>query len=239
MADRLKDRLALITGASRGIGRAVALSLAAEGAHVILVARTVGGLEDVDDEIQKAGGKATLVPLDLTDYDGLDRLGATIFERWGKVDILVGNAGILGPLTPVGHISPDEWDKVMAVNVTANWRLIRSLDPLLRRSDAGRAVFVTSGAAQKCRPYWGPYSATKAALNAIVKTWANETLKTDMKINLLSPGPVATQMRAKAMPGENPDTLTRPSDLAPLFLDLVSPECTRHGDIVSYQKPAT
>ncbi|MEQ9144509.1 MAG: SDR family NAD(P)-dependent oxidoreductase [Parvibaculaceae bacterium] len=239
MADRLKDRLALITGASRGIGRAVALSLAAEGAHVILVARTVGGLEDVDDEIQKAGGKATLVPLDLTDYDGLDRLGATIFERWGKLDILVGNAGILGPLTPVGHISPDEWDKVMAVNVTANWRLIRSLDPLLRRSDAGRAVFVTSGAAQKCRPYWGPYSATKAALNAIVKTWANETLKTDMKINLLSPGPVATKMRAKAMPGEDPETLTRPSDLAPLFLDLVSPECTRHGDIVSYQKPAT
>lgn len=239
MADRLKDRLALITGASRGIGRAVALSLAAEGAHVILVARTVGGLEDVDDEIQKAGGKATLVPLDLTDYDGLDRLGATIFERWGKLDILVGNAGILGPLTPVGHISPDEWDKVMAVNVTANWRLIRSLDPLLRRSDAGRAVFVTSGAAQKCRPYWGPYSATKAALNAIVKTWANETLKTDMKINLLSPGPVATKMRAKAMPGEDPDTLTRPSDLAALFLDLVSPECTRHGDIVSYQKPAT
>lgn len=235
MAGRLAGKLALITGASRGIGRAVALSLAAEGAHVILVARTVGALEEVDDEIQKAGGTATLVPLDLTDFEAIDRLGGTIFERWGKLDILVGNAGILGPLTPTGHISPDEWDKVFAINVTANYRLIRSLDPLLQRADAGRAVFVTSGAAQKCRPFWGAYSVSKAALEALVKTWANEVEKTELRINMVSPGPIATKMRAKAMPGEDPATLKSPEDLAPLFLELVSEDCTRHGDVVSFQ----
>jgi len=195
-------------------------------------------LEEVDDEIQKAGGKATLVPLDLTDYAGLDRLGATIYERWGKLDILIGNAGILGPLTPVGHISPEDWDKAIAVNVTANYRLIRSLDPLLRRSDAGRAVFVTSGAAHKCRPYWGPYSVTKAALQALVKTWAAETMQTELRVNLLSPGPIATKMRAKAMPGEDPTTLPQPADVAPLFVELASPECMRHGDVVDFVRPA-
>jgi len=239
MTGRLHDRLALITGASRGLGRAAALAMAAEGAHVILLARTVGGLEEVDDEIQKAGGKATLVPLDLTDYAGLDRLGATIYERWGKLDILIGNAGILGPLTPVGHISPDDWDQAIAVNVTANYRLIRSLDPLLRRSDAGRAVFVTSGAAHKCRPYWGPYSVTKAALQALVKTWAAETMQTELRVNLLSPGPIATKMRAKAMPGEDPTTLPQPADVAPLFVELASPECMRHGDVVDFVRPVT
>lgn len=236
MTEKLKGRLALITGASRGLGRAAALALAAEGAHVILVARTVGGLEEVDDDIQKAGGTATLVPLDLTDYEAIDRLGATIFERWGKLDILVGNAGILGPLTPVSHVSPDEWEGVMAVNVTANYRLIRSLDPLLQRSDAGRAIFVTSGAAHKCRPFWGPYSITKAALQAMVKTWAHETEKSELRVNLLSPGPVATQMRAKAMPGEDPLTLPNPSDLGPLFVELSGPECTRHGEIVAFDR---
>jgi NAD(P)-dependent dehydrogenase (short-subunit alcohol dehydrogenase family) len=235
MAGRLADKLALITGASRGIGRAVALSLAAQGAHVILVARTVGALEEVDDEIQKVGGTATLVPLDLTDFEAIDRLGGTIFERWGKLDILVGNAGILGPLTPTGHISPDEWDKVFAINVTTNYRLIRSLDPLLQRADAGRAVFVTSGAAQKCRPFWGAYSVSKAALEALVKTWANEVEKTELRINMVSPGPIATKMRAKAMPGEDPATLRSPEELAPLFLELVSETCTRHGDVVSFQ----
>lgn len=235
MAGRLEDKLALITGASRGIGRAVALALAAEGAHVILVARTVGGLEEVDDEIQKAGGSATLVPLDLTDFDAIDRLGGTIFERWGKLDILVGNAGILGPLTPTGHISPDEWDKVFAVNVTTNYRLIRSLDPLLQRAAAGRAVFVTSGAAQKCRPFWGAYSVSKAALEALVKTWAHEVEKTELRINMVSPGPIATKMRAKAMPGEDQETLKAPADIAPLFLDLVAEECPRHGEVVAFQ----
>ncbi len=235
MAGRLADKLALITGASRGIGRAVALALAAEGAHVILIARTVGALEEVDDEIQKAGGTATLVPLDLTDYEAIDRLGGTIFERWGKLDILVGNAGILGPLTPTGHISPDDWDKVFAVNVTTNYRLIRSLDPLLQRSEAGRAVFVTSGAAQKCRPYWGAYSVSKAALEALVKTWAHEVEKSELRVNMVSPGPIATKMRATAMPGEDPETLRTPEELAPLFLDLVSADCTRHGEVVAFQ----
>jgi NAD(P)-dependent dehydrogenase (short-subunit alcohol dehydrogenase family) len=236
MTGRLENRLALITGASRGIGRAVALAMAAEGAHVILVARTVGALEEVDDEIQKIGGKATLVPLDLKDLDAIDRLGGMIYERWGKLDILVGNAGLLGVLTPVGHIEPKEWEQVLTINVTANYRLIRSLDPLLRRSDAGRAIFVTSGAADKCRPFWGIYSATKAALNALVKTWAHENEKTAMRINLVSPGPVATAMRAKAMPGEDPSTLPRPAELAPLFLQLASPDYQKTGEIVAFER---
>ena len=236
MTGRLQDRLAVITGASRGIGRAVALGMAAEGAHVILIARTVGGLEEVDDEIRKVGGKATLVPLDLTDMPGIDRLGATIFERWGKLDILVGNAGLLGTLTPMAHLEPKDWDKTLAVNVTANYRLIRSLEPLLKRSDAGRAIFVTSGAAHKCKPYWGSYSVTKAALDAMMKTWAAEVEASAIRVNSVSPGPTRTAMRKKAMPGEDPTTLTKPADLVPLFIELAMPDCTRHGEIVEYQK---
>ena len=236
MSGRLQDRLAVITGASRGIGRAVALGMAAEGAHVILVARTVGALEEVDDEIRKVGGKATLVPLDLTDFDAIDRLGASLYERWGKLDILVANAGTLGVLTPLSHMSPKDWDQTLALNVTANWRMIRSFEPLLKRSDAGRAIFVTSGAARKCRPYWGPYSITKAALDAMMKTWAAECEKSSIRIISISPGPVRTAMRKKAMPGEDPATLTKPADLVPLFLELASPDCTRHGEIVDYQK---
>lgn len=237
MAGLLENRLALITGASRGIGRAVALAYAAEGAHVILVARTTGALEEVDDEIQALGGKATLVPLDLTDSEAIDRLGATIFERWGHLDILVGNAGILGTLTPVGHISPKDWDEVMNINLTANWRLIRSMDPLLRRSDAGRALFVTSGAAQSCKPYWGAYAATKAALNAIVTSWAHEMENTQVRVNLINPGATRTDMRAKAMPGEDPMSLPSPSDLAPLFVKLALPDLKTNGEIVDF-KPA-
>ncbi len=236
MSGRLQDRLAVITGASRGIGRAVALGMAAEGAHVILVSRTVGGLEEVDDEIQKIGGKATLVPLDITDGDAIDRLGASIFERWGKLDVMVANAGTLGVLTPLSHLDPKDWDTTLALNVTANWRMIRSFEPLLKRSDAGRAIFVTSGAAHKCRPYWGPYAITKAALDTMMKTWAAECEKTPIRINSISPGPVRTAMRKKAMPGEDPSTLTKPADLVPLFLELASPDCTRHGEIVEYQK---
>ena len=236
MTGRLQDRLAVITGASRGIGRAVALGMAAEGAHVILIARTVGGLEEVDDEIRKVGGKATLVPMDLTDFAAIDRLGATIFERWGKLDILIANAGLLGTLTPLSHMDPKDWDKTLAVNVTANYRLIRSLEPLLKRSDAGRAVFVTSGAAHKCKPYWGGYSVTKAALDAMMKTWAAECEKTSIRINSVSPGPTRTAMRKKAMPGEDPSTLTRPADLVPLFIELALPSSERHGEIVEYQK---
>lgn len=236
MTGRLQDRLAVITGASRGIGRAVALGMAAEGAHVILIARTVGGLEEVDDEIRKVGGKATLVPMDLTDFAAIDRLGATIFERWGKLDILVVNAGLLGTLTPLSHMEPKDWDKTLAVNVTANYRLIRSLEPLLKRSNAGRAVFVTSGAAHKCKAYWGGYSVTKAALDAMMKTWAAECEKTAIRVNSVSPGPTRTAMRKKAMPGEDPTTLTKPADLVPLFIELALPSNERHGEIVEYQK---
>ncbi len=228
----LAGRLALVTGASRGIGRAVALGLAEQGAELILIARTVGGLEEVDDAVKAMGGKASLVPLDLTDFDGLDRLGALIFERWKKLDILIGNAGILGPLSPIGHIPPKEWHKLLDVNLTANWRLIRSMDPLLRQSDAGRAVFVTSGAAHKHRPFWGGYAVTKAALESLVLTYAAECAKTTVQANLVNPGATRTAMRAAAMPGEDPDTLPRPQDLVPVFLDLVSPKSTRHGEII-------
>lgn len=236
MAGLLENRLALITGASRGIGRAVALAYAAEGAHVILVARTTGALEEVDDEIQALGGKATLVPLDLTDSEAIDRLGATIFERWGHLDILVGNAGILGTLTPVGHIAPKDWDEVMNINLTANWRLIRSMDPLLRRSDGGRALFVTSGAAQSCKPYWGAYAATKAALNAIVTSWAHEMENTPVRVNLINPGATRTDMRAKAMPGEDPMSLPSPSDIAPLFVKLGLPDLKTNGEIIDFKR---
>jgi NAD(P)-dependent dehydrogenase (short-subunit alcohol dehydrogenase family) len=230
---RLEGRIAVITGASRGIGAAVARRFAAEGAQLLLIARTVGALEELDDAIRADGGKQpVLVPHDLRDFEGLDRLGASINERFGKLDILVGNAGILGPLTPVGHIKPDVWQEVMDVNVTANYRLIRSLDPLLRRSDAGRAVFVTSGAAHKANAYWGPYAVTKAALDMLVKTYAAEITKTGVKANLLSPGPIRTMMRAAAFPGEDPATLRTPDEIADLFVELASPACTKNGEIV-------
>ena len=178
MTKPLQDRVAVVTGASRGIGRAAALALAEAGAHVIALARTQGALEELDDQIRGMGGSATLVPVNLKDYPALDRLGAAIHERWGRLDILLGNAGILGEVAPITHIDQPVWDEVMAVNVTANWRLIRSLDPLLRASDAGRALFVTSAAAHKCLAYWGPYSVSKAALEALVRTYAAETVTT-------------------------------------------------------------
>jgi len=234
MTGRLENRLALITGASRGIGRAIALAYAAEGAHVILVARTVGGLEEVDDEIQKIGGTSTLVPLDVADHDALDRMGGMVFERWGKLDVLVGNAGMLGTLSPLSHIDPKGWEKLFAVNVTANWRLIRSFEPLLKRSDAGRAIFVTSGAAHKSKPYWGGYATSKAALDTLVKTWAAECQQSSVRVNLINPGPTRTSMRKQAMPGEDPSMLTKPSDLAPLFIELALPSCTRNGEIVEF-----
>lgn len=236
MSGRLQDRLAVITGASRGIGRAVALGMAAEGAHVILVARTVGGLEEVDDEINKVGGKATLVPFDLTDLSAIDRLGATIYERWGKLDILVANAGSLGTLTPLSHMDPKDWDKTIATNLTVNYRMIRSFEPLLKRSDAGRAIFVTSGSADKNKPYWGGYAITKAGLNAMARTWAAECEKTNIRVNLISPGPTRTAMRKKAMPGEDPTGLTKPADLVPLFIELAMPDCLKNGETVIYEK---
>lgn len=189
---------------------------------MIAVARTVGGLEDLDDEIQSAGGQTTLVPVDLADYDALDRLGAAIFERWRKLDILVGNAGMLGVLAPLGHIGIKDFDKVISTNITANWRLIRSMDPLLRQSDAGRALFLTTAQAHRCTAFWGLQSISKAGLEALVRTYANESLKTNIKINLVDPGPVRTALRAKAMPGEDPDTLPSPSEIVPDLLKLLS-----------------
>jgi NAD(P)-dependent dehydrogenase (short-subunit alcohol dehydrogenase family) len=232
MTDRpLDGRIAVVTGASRGIGYVLAREIARAGAHVVALARTVGGLEELDDEIRGFGGTATLVPLDLTDFDALDRLGAALYERHGKLDILIGNAGILGPISPLGHIAPKDWDKVMAVNVTANWRLIRSLDPLLRRSDAGRAVFLTSGAAHRVRAYWGPYAVSKAALEAMVVTWARESEITSIKANLLNPGPLRTAMRAQAMPGEDAETLDRPDVLVPTVMRLISPALEDSGRV--------
>jgi NAD(P)-dependent dehydrogenase (short-subunit alcohol dehydrogenase family) len=236
MSKVLQDRIILVTGASRGIGRAAAKALAAEGAHVIALARTVGGLEELDDAIQKDGGSATLVPLDLRDYPALDRLGASIFERWGRLDGVFGNAGQLGVLTPLSHLDPKVFDEAVAVNVTANYRLIRSLDPLLRKSDAGRALFVTSGAARKHTPFWGAYAATKAALESLALTYAAECEGTNVKVNLLSPGPLRTKMREKAMPGEDPATLDAPDAVTPLVVELLSPSCTKNGEIVEYRK---
>lgn len=235
-APRLTDRIALITGASRGIGRAVALAFAREGAHVILLARTVGGLEELDDEITALGARATLVPMDLTEADTLDQLGPTLYERFDRIDILVGNAGVLGPLSPLNHVSSEDWDNVLGVNLTANWRLIRTMEPLLKRSDAGRAIFVTSGAAHNCRAYWGPYSVSKAALEALVKTFAAEMASTNVRVNLINPGPIATSMRAKAMPGEDPATLPTPEELAELFVELADPAYTETGQIVDFNR---
>ena len=230
----LAGRVAVVTGASRGIGRAAALALAEAGAHVVAVARTQGALEELDDAIRAAGSSATLVPLDLTDYDAIDRLGAGLYERWKRLDIVVGNAGILGNLTPLGHVTPKTWAQVMDINVTANWRLIRSFDPLLRASDAGRAIFVTSGAAQKCRAYWGPYSISKAALDALVRTYAAETETTPIRAMLVNPGPLRTDMRRAAMPGEDPESLRTPEDLAPHIVRLASPAWTETGLIYDF-----
>jgi NAD(P)-dependent dehydrogenase (short-subunit alcohol dehydrogenase family) len=233
MTTPLENKIALVTGASRGIGRAAAIALAEAGAHVICVARTVGGLEETDDEIRKAGGSATLVPLNLRDFDALDRLGATIFERWGRLDAFLGNAGSLGVVTALAHLEPKAFAELIDVNVTANWRLIRSLDPLLRRSDAGRVVFVTSGAARKHTPYWGGYAMAKAALESLALTYASECATTNVKVNLFSPGPLRTAMRAKAMPGEDPATLDRPDAVADEIVELLSPSCEKNGEIVN------
>jgi NAD(P)-dependent dehydrogenase (short-subunit alcohol dehydrogenase family) len=229
-------RVVLVTGASRGIGRAVALALAKEGAHVIALARTVGGLEELDDEIQKAGGTATLVPVDLKDFAGIDRMGAALHQRWGKLDALFGNAGILGPLTPMTHLQPKAWDEIMAINLTANWRLLRSLDPLLRASDAGRVLMVSSAVARLNRPYWGPYAITKAALEMLTFTYAAECNGTNVKANALNPGPTRTSMRAQAMPGEDPMTLPAPEELGPLILEMLSPACEKNAELVTFRR---
>ncbi|MET0742297.1 MAG: SDR family NAD(P)-dependent oxidoreductase [Microvirga sp.] len=232
----LIDRVAVVTGASRGIGRAAALALAEAGAHVIALARTQGALEELDDEIRAKGGSTTLVPVDMKDLDALDRLGAAIYGRWGKLDVLLGNAGVLGELSPITHIDQPVWDDVMAVNVTANYRLLRSMDPLLRASDAGRAIFVSSGAAHKCTAYWGVYAVSKAALEALVRTYAAETVTTPVKAMLLNPGPLRTAMRHKAMPGEDRMTLKTPEDLAPHIVAMALPSWAETGKIYDFAK---
>jgi len=230
-APRLADRLALITGATRGIGRAVALAYAREGAHLILVGRTAGALEEVDDEVREFGRPATLLTLNLTDLDRIDALGPTIFQRWGKLDILVGNAGVLGPLSPLGHVTAEAWKDVIDLNLNTNWRLIRTLDPLLRRSEAGRAIFVTSGAASNRRAYWGPYAVSKAGLEALVQTYAAEMVNTNVRANLINPGPVRTAMRAKAFPGEDPATLRWPDAITERFVELAEAGSSYNGRI--------
>lgn len=224
-----KDRLALITGASRGLGRAIALELAKNGAHVIAVARQKKGLEALDDEIRALGAEATLVPLDITKLEGLDELGLEIFKRWKKLDILVGNAGILGPMSPLTHVKPADWQKVMDVYLSANFRLIRSVDVLLRASDAGRALFITSNITKRNRAYWGPYAVAKAGLEALAGTYAAETAKTAIKVNLLNPGSMPTAMRAEAYPGEDQTTLADPEELAPDILKLLSADLEQTG----------
>ncbi len=233
MAGLLEGRIALITGASRGIGAAVAERYAAEGAHLILVARTTGGLEEVDDRVRAAGGQATLVPMDLLDGDAIDRLGGAVAERWGRLDILVGNAGMLGQLSPVGHFPVDVWERVIALNLTANWRLIRSFDPLLRQSDAARVLFVTSGITQRAVPYWGAYSASKAALESLARTYAIEVQRTNIRVNIVNPGPTRTAMRAEAFPGEDPMTLPPPEALTDTFVALASPAFQETGQWVA------
>ena len=235
---RLAGRIAVITGASRGIGAATARLFAAEGAHVVLIARTVGGLEEVDDAVRTAGGSATLVPCDLTEFDRIDNLGPPLLERFGKVDVFIGNAGLLGDMTPLGHYDARRWHEVFDVNVHANWRLIRVLDPLLRRSDAGRAVLVSSAAAGSARAWWGAYAVTKAALETLARVWASEVANSTVRINILRPGGTRTAMRAQAFPGEDPATLKTPDSVAAALLDLSVPECTRNGELIDLDEAA-
>ena len=236
MTKKLEGRLALVTGASRGIGRAVALELAKQGADIIAIARnrSQGALEELDDEIKALGQNCTITPMDIRDGDAIDRLGAAIFGRWGKLDALVANAAILGPMTPIGHIGPKDWTEILDINLTSNFRLIRSLDPLLKKSDAGRAIFVTSGAAGAHKPYWAGYAVTKAALEELVLTYAAENAGTDIRVNMIDPGPIRTMMRAKAVPGEDPAILPTPEQIAPLFAELLDPKLTATGTITQF-----
>ncbi|RFC69103.1 MULTISPECIES: SDR family NAD(P)-dependent oxidoreductase [Mesorhizobium] len=247
----LTNRIALVTGASRGIGYQIAKQMAAAGAHVIAVARTVGGLEDLDDEIKEerartGKGEATLVPLDLADMQGIDRLGGAINDRWGKLDILVANAGVLGTISPVGHVEAKVFEKVMNINVTSTWRLIRSVDPLLRKSDAGRAILLSSAAAHSARAFWAPYAASKAAVEAMARSWADEAKTFSLRVNSVDPGRTRTAMRAQAVPGEDPLTLPHPSEVAARIVPLADPALERTGEIyqaqpdrwVRYQMPA-
>ncbi len=237
----LTDKIALVTGASRGIGRASALALARAGAHVAAVARTQASLEELDDEIKAATGeRATLVPMDITEGDGLDQLGLALHQRFGRIDVLVHAAAILGPMTPVAHIEPKHWDRVLAVNLTATYRLIRATEPLLRASQAGRAVFLTTGRVERPRAFWGPYGASKAALENLVRTWADELEQTQVRAILLDPGAMRTRMRAEAMPGEDPLSLPDPSEIGPLIVQLAQTDrgLPRSNVVFDHSAPA-
>jgi len=237
-AGRLQGRIALVTGASRGIGRAVAKAFAAQGAHLILTARTQGALEELDDEIfEMSGQNATLVPMDLTDFEAIDQMGAAVFDRFKRLDILVGNAALLTPLSPMVQIKPKDWDQVMALNVTANYRLLRSFDPLLRMSEAGRAIFVSSTVTQGVWPYWGAYGVSKAALETMIKTYASENMKTQVKANIINPGPTRTTMRPIAYPGEDPQNVKPPEDVTEQFIRLAETSCGLNGEIIQIEEP--
>ncbi len=230
------QRLAVVTGATRGLGWASAVTLAEAGYHIVGLGRTVGALEELDDLILKqTGQRATLVPADLQEHDTIDRLGALLYDRFGRVDALVMAAGLLGGLSPVGHFTPKTWSQVMDVNLTANYRLIRSLDPLLRQSQAGRVVAFSSGITQRPRAYWGAYAASKAGLEAMIRCYADEMISTPVRANLLNPGPMATTMRKQAFPGENQDTLPAPETIGPLVLEMCSPEFTGTGDLINFK----
>jgi len=226
--------VALVTGASRGIGAATAVELARLGAHVVITARIQGGLEETDDAIRAAGGSATLLPLDLAEGAQVDAIGPSIHQRFGRLDVMVHAAGALGRLTPVAHILPDDWAAVLAANLSAAWHLIRTCDPLLRNAPSGRAVFVTDDRARSLKAYWGAYGATKAGMEHLVLTWADEVRTTPLKVNLFDPGPTATRLRSNAMPGEDPSTVTRPSEVAPVLAALCSPDEMRHGDLIRF-----
>ncbi|WP_419899784.1 SDR family NAD(P)-dependent oxidoreductase [Roseomonas sp. USHLN139] len=231
----LAGQVALVTGASRGIGAATARELARLGAHCVLVARTQGGLEETDDAIRAAGGQSTLLPFNLVkDADKIDMVGPSLVERFGRLDILVHNAGALGALTPVAHITPRDWADVIGTNLTAAWRLIRTCDPPLRAAPAGRAVFVTTSRVQQPKAFWGAYGASKAAMEHLVQTWAQEVEHTPLRVNLFDPGVVATKLRAQAMPGEDPDSVAQPADVAPALAALCLPAETRHGATVPF-----
>ena len=234
MSQPFADRIALVTGASRGIGYATALTLARGGAHVVALGRTVGGLEELDDAVRAAGGSATLTPIDLRDYQALYRLGAALYERYGRLDVLVGNAAVADVSSPLDHIEPKAWDETLAINLTANWHLIRAMGSLLKHSSAGRAVFITSGAATSARAYRAPYSVSKAALDVLVRTYAEETSATNVRVNLFNPGPTRTRMRALIMPGEDPATLPAPDEVAAKIVDLCLPSFTETGKLYDF-----
>ncbi len=227
------DRVAFVTGASRGIGAAVALALARTGTHVVLTARNQGGLEETDDAIRSAGGTATLLPLDLADGAQLDSVGPSLLERFGRLDVLVHAAAALGVLTPAPHILPRDFTAATGANWEASWRLIRTCGPLLLAAGAGRAVFLTDSLVDRPRAYWGLYGATKAAMQHLALSWAEEVANTRCRVNLFDPGPTATRLRKEAMPGENPATLRRPEDVAPAIASLCTPAETRNGQIIT------